>query len=225
MIFYDYWRSSSGWRVRIALNLKGVTVERRAVNLAGPGGGEQQAPAFRALNPMAQVPVLVLDEAREPGAPLGPRVLTQSIAILSYLELRFPSPPLLPAEPWLRGRAHQLAEIVNAGVQPFQNLELQRLLQASGVAEPRQIPRHYIAGGLAAFEAFAGETAGRFALGDAPTLADVYLVPQLYGARRFAVDLTPFPTLLRIEAACQALPAFANAHPDRQPDAPATPGA
>ena len=218
MIFYDYWRSSSAWRVRIALNIKQITVERRAVNLApqGEDGGAQHRESFRALNPMSQVPVLVLAESPGP-----PRTLSQSMAILEYLEERFPSPPLLPADPWLRARTRQLAEMVNAGIQPMQNLSLLQRLQESGLAEPKELARYHIARGLGAIEAIAGETAGRFLVGDAPTIADLYLVPQLYAGRRFNVDLSAFPKLLQVEAACAALPAFAAAHPDVQPDAPA----
>jgi maleylpyruvate isomerase len=214
LIFYDYWRSSSAWRVRIALNIKQVPVERRAVNLA-PDAGAQHADSFRALNPMSQVPVLVIAEAPGPA-----RALTQSMAILEYLEERFPSPPLLPADPWLRARARQLGEMVNAGIQPMQNLSFLQRLGESGVAEPKEVARHHIARGLGAIEAIAGETAGRFLVGDAPTIADLYLVPQLYSGRRFDVDLSAFPQLLRIEASCAPLPAFAAAHPDVQPDAP-----
>ena len=216
MILYDYWRSSSGWRVRIALNLKRISVERRAVNLLAGEGGGQHAPDFRALNPLGQVPVLVIDEESD-----RPRTLTQSMAILEYLEERFAAPPLLPAEPWLRARARQLAEMVNAGIQPMQNLALQQRLREGGLAEPKEIARRYIARGLGAIEAAAGETAGRFLVGDAPTLADLYLIPQLYAGRRYDVELGPFPTLLGIEAACAALPAFAAAHADVQPDVPA----
>jgi maleylpyruvate isomerase len=215
VIFYDFWRSSSAWRVRIALNLKQISVERRAVNLSREGGGAQHDAEYRALNPFSEVPVLVVEDAG--GAP---RVIAQSMAIIAYLEERFPSPPLLPADPWLRARARQLAEMVNAGIQPFQNLAVQQHLRAIGVAEPADFARHFNARGLAALEALAGETAGRFLIGDAPTLADVYLVPQLYGGRRFGVDLAAFPTLLRVEAACAALPAFAAARPEAQPDAP-----
>jgi len=165
------------------------------------------------------VPVLVVDDAG--GAR---RVIAQSMAILGYLEDRFPTPPLLPAEPWLRARARQLAEMVNAGIQPFQNLSLLKRLGERGVADPQaDIARHFNTRGLGALEALAGETAGRFLIGDAPTIADVYLVPQLYGGRRFGVDVAAFPTLLRVETACAALPAFAAARPEVQPDAPAVP--
>jgi maleylpyruvate isomerase len=216
LIFYDYWRSSSAWRVRIALNLKQLSVERRAVHLAREGGGEQFSAEFRALNPFSEVPVLVVED---PGG--ARRVIAQSMAILGYLEDRFPTPPLLPADPWLRARARQLAEMVNAGIQPFQNLSLLNRLRASGVADPNaEIARHFNARGLGALEALAAETAGQFLIGDAPTIADVYLVPQLYGGRRFGVDVAAFPILSRVEAACAALPAFAAARPEAQPDAP-----
>jgi maleylpyruvate isomerase len=217
VIFYDYWRSSSAWRVRIALNIKQIAVERRAVNLAPRGEpGAQHSAEFRALNPMSQVPVLVVE-----GAPGPPRTLTQSMAILEYLEERFPSPPLLPADPWLRARARQLAEMVNAGIQPMQNLALLQRLHESGLAEPKELARHHIARGLGAIEAIAGETAGRFLVGDAATLADLCLIPQLYSARRFNVDLSLFPKLLLVETSCAALPPFAEAHPDVQAEAPA----
>ncbi|HVZ87235.1 MAG TPA: maleylacetoacetate isomerase [Polyangia bacterium] len=219
MILYDYWRSSSAWRVRIGLHYKQIAFERRVVNLAKEGGGEQHAPEFQAVNPMRQVPVL---EVEEGGAR---RTLAQSLAILTYLEARFPSPPLLPADPWPRARALQLAEMVNAGIQPMQNLALHQHLRSQGIADPPAFSRHFIARGLEALEAAARETAGTFLIGDAPTIADVYLVPQLYGARRFGAPVEGFPTLLRAEAACGALPAFAAAHPDVQTDAVPAPKA
>ena len=215
MIFYDYWRSSSAWRVRIALNLKRISVERRFVNLSPHDGGAQHTAEFRSLNPFSEVPVLVVEDAGGRA-----RVLTQSMAILDFLDGRFPTPPLFPADPWLRARARQLAEMVNAGIQPYQNLGLQERLRGSGVAEPAEIARHYNARGLSALESLAAETAGACLVGDAPPIADVYLVPQLYGGRRFGVDVAAFPTLLRIEAACVALAAFADARPEVQPDAP-----
>ena len=216
MIFYDYWRSSSAWRVRIALHLKGIPFERRAVNLIG---GEQHGPEFRALNPLGQVPVVVLpaERASEP-----PRVLSQSMAIIDYLEEQFPKTPLLPGtgDPWRRGRARQLAEMINAGIQPYQNLSLLHFLRDCGLADPEAVAREHNTRGLTALEQLARETAGQFLVGDTPTLAEVYLIPQLYGARRFKVDLAPYPTLLRAEAAAAALPAFQAASPERQTDAP-----
>jgi maleylpyruvate isomerase len=210
MIFYDYWRSSSAWRVRIALHWKGLAFERRVVNLAA---GEQHQAEFRAVNRMGQAPVLVVDDDGTP------RALTQSQAILAYLDDRFPAPPLLPETVWERARAREVAELVTSGIQPHQNLAGLQYLRQLGLPDPSPIPSHHIAKGLAAIETIALETAGTFVVGGAPSIADVCLVPQLYSARRFGVDVTPYPTLLRVEAACAALPAFRAAHADAQSDA------
>jgi maleylpyruvate isomerase len=217
MILYDYWRSGSAWRVRIALHLKGVEYERRVVNLI-KDGGQQHTEAYRALNPLGQVPLLIDDDhgSQQPFA------LTQSMAIIQYLEERFPDPPLLPATPALRARARQLAEIVNAGTQPLQNIALLDMVRAKGVADPYAIAHEFNARGLRALEAIATDTAGTFMIGEAPTIADVYLIPQLFAARRFGVDLDEFPTLTRVEATCAALPAFRAAHADAQSDAQKT---
>ena len=208
MILYDYWRSSSAWRVRIALHWKKLPFERRVVNLI-KDGGEQHAADFATLNPLRQVPVLVTDDGR---------TIAQSMAIIGYLEERFPAPALLPADPWLRARARQLAEMVNSGTQPLQNLSVLDHVQAGGL-DRNEWARHFIARGLGALEAAARETAGPFLAGDAITVADLYLIPQLYNARRWNVDVAPLPTLLRAEAAAAELPAFAAAHPDAQSDA------
>ena len=208
MILYDYWRSSSAWRVRTALHYKGIAFERRVVNLV-KDGGEQHAAEFQALNPSRQVPVLITDEGRP---------IAQSMAIIAFLEEQFAAAPLLPADPWLRARARQLAEIVNSGTQPLQNMSVLDHVQASGI-DKNEWARRFIARGLAALEAASQETERTFLVGDAPSVADVYLIPQLYNARRWNVDLAPYPTLLRVEAACTALPAFAAAHPDVQSDA------
>ena len=211
MILYDYWRSSSAWRVRIALHFKGIAFERRVVNLI-KDGGEQHTDAFRTLNPLGQVPVLVTEEKD------GARTITQSMAIIGYLEETVPVPPLLPADPWLRARARQLAEIVNAGTQPLQNLTVLDHVEAQGL-DREAWARHFIARGLAALEAASQETEAKFLVGDAPSIADLYLVPQLYNARRWKVDLAPYPTLVRVDATCSGLPAFVAAHPDAQSDA------
>jgi maleylpyruvate isomerase len=218
MKLYDYWRSSSAWRVRIALHLKGIAYERHPVNLIapGPGGGEQHAASYTALNPLGQVPLLELDATEAGASPI--RSIAQSMAILEFLDERFPAPPLLPAEPLLRARARQLAEMVNAGIQPLQNLSTTEFVKHELSGDAGAWCRHFVPRGLAALEATAAPTAGTFLLGDAVTLADVYLVPQLYAARRFNVDLGAYPTLLRAEAACAALPAFVAAHPDQQPE-------
>jgi maleylpyruvate isomerase len=207
MKLYSYWRSSASWRVRIGLGMKGLEYEYVPVNLVREGG-EQHKPDYHALNPMEQVPTLELDDGR---------LLAQSLAILEYLDETHPEPALMPRDPYLRARVRQLAELVNAGIQPLQNTGPQQRLKALGVDEVAW-SRHFIAQGLLAMAATAEATAGRFLVGDAPTLADVCLVPQLYNARRFGVDLSLIPLLGRIEAACLELEAFQLAQPDRQPD-------
>ena len=196
--------------MRIGLAVKGIEHELVFVNLLREGG-EQLRPEFAEMNPMAQVPVL---EVEEPG---GVFRLTQSMAILEYLEEVVPSPPLFPKTPELRARARELSEIVNSGIQPFQNLRFTRELKAAGT-EWLPITRGYITTGLAALERHANGCTGRFLVGDVVSIADLCLVPQLYAARRFGVDVEPYPTLLRVEKACEALPAFQMAHPTAQPD-------
>jgi maleylpyruvate isomerase len=209
---YTFWRSSSAWRVRIGLGLKGVAHELRPVNLVR---GEQFEDAHRARSPLSQVPVL---EVEENGRTLR---LVQSMAILEWLDDRFPEPPLLPRDRDGRARVRALAEHVNSGIQPLQNAIVLRMLREKFPGWEREWARLHIARGLEGLErAVSDGGAGRFCHGDAPGLADCYLVPQLYNARRYGVDVAPFPTLLRVEEACAALPAFASAHPDRQPDAP-----
>jgi len=215
MKLYSYWRSSSAWRVRIGLAWKGVPYTYEAVHLL-KDGGRQHAEEYRDKNPMGFVPLLEWQE----GAVT--RRLAQSMAILDYLEQRFPDPPFLPADPFLRARARQLAEMVNSGIQPFQNLSTLGYVKSIGVDDRAWI-QHFLPKGLTALEKVVQETAEKFSVGDSPTLPDAYLVPQLYAARRFRIDLAPFPTLVRIDAACEALPAFQAAHPDRQPDAEPAP--
>lgn len=208
---WSYWRSSCAYRVRIALGLKRLPFEYAAVHLI-QDGGQQHRPEFVAKNPASQVPVLELDEGGEVVR------LVQSIAIIEYLDERFPEPPLLPAT--ARGRAHvrAMAELVNSGIQPLQNTSTFQELKKHGVpTEPWA--RHFIERGLIALEQLAAPEAGAFLFGDSPGLADVYLVPQLYNARRWSVQLDAFPTLTRAEANAQALPAFRAAVPEAQPDA------
>ncbi len=210
---HSYWRSSCSWRVRIGLGVKGLAYEYRAVNLLA---GEQDRPAHRARSPLGHVPVLELEED---GRTL---VLVESMAILEYLDERFRDPPLLPSDLEGRARVRALAEHVNAAIQPMQNTSCRKYLDARQPGLDRDFARRYNQLGLAALEtALRDGKAGRFCHGDAPGLADLYLVPQLYAARRLEVDLAPYPTLLRIEESCGGLPAFQAAHPSRQPDAPA----
>ncbi len=209
---YSYWRSSSSWRVRIGLGLKGLPFELAPVNLLT---GEQDRPEHLARNPMHHVPVLEVVE--------GGRValrLVQSVAILEWLEEVHSLPPLLPREPAARARVRALVEHVNSSIQPYQNAAPLRWLRAQAPGLDKDWVHTWLRRGLDGLEAAVADGAGRFCHGDTPTLADCFLVPQLGGARRFGVDLAPCPTLLRVEAACQALPAFQSAQPDRQPDAP-----
>ncbi|MCB9779410.1 MAG: maleylacetoacetate isomerase [Alphaproteobacteria bacterium] len=209
MKLYSYWRSSSAWRVRIVLHLKALPFDIVPVHLVRDGG-EQYAPAHLARNPMAQVPVLQLDD----GA-----TLSQSVAIAEYLDEIAPAPPLMPRGAADRAHVRQLVEIVNSGVQPLQNLKVIRAMQTAG-GDPNAWGRQVIEDGLAALQSVATPRAGAFLFGDAPGLADAFLVPQLYNARRFGCDLSALTLLTDVEAACTALPAFQRAHPDAQPDAP-----
>lgn len=210
LVLHNYWRSSASHRVRIGLNLKRLPFEYVAVNIAKDA---QFTDEHRARNPLAQVPALEIIEDD------GARVtLFQSLPILEYLEERWPEVPLLPRDPYLRARTRALAELINSGIQPHQNLSTLKKLKAFG-GDPAAWTADFIGNGLAAFERSLAETAGAFCVGDAPTIADCCLVPQLAGARRFQVEIGHLARLLEIEARCLALPAFADAMPDRQPDA------
>jgi maleylpyruvate isomerase len=209
MKLYGYWRSSASWRVRLGLALKGLPYDQVPVHLV-EGGGQQHSEAYRQRNPMRQVPTLELDDGAS---------LQQSVAILEYLEETWPTPPLLPARPLDRARVRALVEVVNSGIQPLQNLSVLREVKALG-GDPDRWASQAIERGLGALEALAAPRAGAFLFGDQPTLADCVLTPQLYGARRFGVDLSALPTLLRAEASLARLPGVAATHPDQQPDAP-----
>ena len=215
LTLYGYWRSSSSYRVRAALELKGLTYRQEAVHLLDDGG-HQHREGYRALNPMRQVPALVVERD-------GQRTIVQSVAICELLEDLFPSPPLLPPDPWARAQVRALVEVVNSGIQPVANLAVLKYLSRSlGQDEAARNAwiAHWIGLGFEGLERMLEGSAGRFALGDTPTLADCFIVPQVYNARRYAVDLAPYPTIARIEEACLALPAFQRASPERQPDAP-----
>ena len=210
-VLYDYYRSSAAYRVRIALNLKGVEYESRPVNLLE---GQQKSDTYRAINPQGFVPMLEIDGHR----------LTQSLAILNYLDLRFPNQPLIPASAAERVHVVALAMMVACDIHPLNNLRVLKYLKGELGHSQEEVDAwyaHWIIEGLGPLEAMAAPKAGKFLCGDAPTAADVCLVPQLYNARRFSLDLSPYPTVVRIEAACLALPEFADARPEAQPDAPA----
>ncbi|MEL6190178.1 MAG: maleylacetoacetate isomerase, partial [Myxococcota bacterium] len=175
MRLYGYWRSSSSYRTRISLNLKGLEYDQVAVHLLNDGG-EQHRGEFVAKSPLHQVPVLEVEGSS------GPRYLSQSVAIMEWLEETYPDPPLYPREPWPRARAREMVEMINSGIQPLQNLRVLRSLKALG-ANPRQWCREVIHNGLAAVEARMAETAKRFAVGDAPGAVEACLIPQMYAAR------------------------------------------
>ncbi|HEY2364722.1 MAG TPA: maleylacetoacetate isomerase [Polyangiaceae bacterium] len=212
MRLYGYWRSSATWRVRIALAHKNIEYEYVAVNLR-KDGGEQNTPAFRAKNPMGRVPVLELELDGET------RTLSESMAILELLEERWPEPPLLPKDAFLRARARQLAMLIVSGVQPLQNTGVQIYIEDVLHLDATPWIRHWVTSGLAAVETLVKETAGAFAIGEAPTFVDACIVPQLFFARHFAIDLAACPTLVRIDDACAKLPAFEAAHASNMPDA------
>ncbi|HEY7724686.1 MAG TPA: maleylacetoacetate isomerase [Anaeromyxobacteraceae bacterium] len=211
LALHSYWRSSCSWRVRIGLHLKGLAFEYRPVNLLE---GEQHRPAHQGRNPMSQVPVLEVEEEGRV------RHLAQSMAILEWLDERFRTPPLLPGDAWGRARVRTLAEHVNAGIQPFQNSAPQRWLAARREGLEKEYVRHFLQVGMQALEAAVADGAGHYCHGDAVSLADLFLVPQMAGARRHGLDVAAFPTLQRIEAACAGLEAFRRAAPENQPDAP-----
>jgi maleylpyruvate isomerase len=214
MRLYDYFRSSAAYRVRIALNLKGVTTDRAFVHLRK---NAQREADYLSVNAQGLVPALVTDA----GA-----TLTQSLAIIEYLDETIPAPPLLPPGAAARARVRSIALEIACDIHPLDNLRVLRYLKNTmGVSEEQKDAwyKYWIDVGLEALELRLSRDVdtGRFCHGDAPTLADICLVPQLSNARRVSIDLSPFPTLTRIESACAALPAFANAEPSRQPDAEA----
>lgn len=209
LVLHNYWRSSASHRVRIGLELKQLAYEYVAVNILKHEQGEEP---YRTRNPMMQVPTLEVTE--DDGAV---HALAQSLPILEFLEERFPAQPLLPRDTYARARARALAEIVNSGIQPFQNLSTTKRVKEAG-ADPDAWSKGYIERGLVAFAHAVGD-ARAFCIGDAPTIADCCLVPQLASARRFGVDPARFDALIAIERRCLALPAFVRAAPDAQPDA------
>src|ERR1044071_7831551 len=211
---YSYWRSSASYRVRIGLALKGVDYEYVAVNIAKDGGEQQYSAEYRALNPQSRVPLLVDGDFR----------IAQSLAILEYLDSRFPEPALIPKERHERARMSSFCLTIAADIQPLQNTgPLAYLTREFAVSDEKRNAwiRHWIERGLSALEAERrGPTDAAFAFGDRATFADCLLVPQVYNAERFSCDVSKFPRLHAIAKRCRELPAFTKAHPDQQPDAP-----
>mmetsp|Transcript_5384 Transcript_5384/g.8456 ORF Transcript_5384/g.8456 Transcript_5384/m.8456 type:complete len:238 (+) Transcript_5384:58-771(+) len=210
-ILYSYWRSSCSWRVRIALHMKKVDFDYKAIHLV-KSGGEQLMDDYVAMNPMKEVPTLKIGDTN----------LGQSMAILSYLDEKYPCPALLPTEPIKRAKARQLAEIISTGTQPVQNLRvLVHYKKSHGGDDEKKMAwgKYWIEYGLKAFEKEVASTAGKYCVGDEVTTPDLCLVPQLYNARRFKCDLEQFPLCLKIEAELMKLQAFKDAAPDQQPDA------
>jgi maleylacetoacetate isomerase len=202
MLLHDYFRSSAAYRVRIALNLKGLTYQRHDVMLLE---NQQRSPEHLALNPQGFVPALEVEG----------KVLTQSLAIIDWLDAKYPEPRLIPADPDARAAALAQAMVIGMDVHPINNLRVMRWLTHEVGADDATRDgwtRHWIAEGFVALEAMAGD--GPFLGGDAPGIADLFLVPQMFNARRFALPLDAYPRLLRADAAATALPAFASAHPD-----------
>ena len=213
MKLYTFFRSSASYRVRIALNLKGLDYEQAPIHLRR-GGGEQLKPSYKAINPQALVPALE-DEGQ---------IFSQSLAIIEYLEERHPKPPLLPSDAAERAVVRSMALLIACEVHPIQNLRVLNHLKSDhkqSDADTIRWARHWINLGFSALEQMIISVTdqGDFCFGKTPTIADICLVPQLGNARRFGVDLSAYPKLLAIESACMSLPAFANAAPEHQPDA------
>jgi maleylpyruvate isomerase len=208
-VFYGYWRSGAAYRLRIALNLKGVVYENSGIDLRT---GAQRSPAFLALNPQGMVPALEIDGL----------VLTQSPAIMEWLEETHPNPPLLPSTPQDRARVRAMAALIGCDIHPLNNLRVLGAIRSRFGADQAAVDDwagNWIGAGFTALEALVARDSAGWCFGDSPTLADAYLIPQLYSARRFNVSLESFPHLLAVERKALEHEAFARAHPDRQPDA------
>ena len=203
---YDYWRSSAAFRVRIALNIKGVAYEQVPVNIA-PGADEQKSDEYQAVNPQMRVPTLEVDDQRA----------GQSTASFEWLEETYPDPAILPSDPWERLKARSFANTIACDIHPLNNLAVLATLRGEFGADDAAVTRWYhdwIRRGFEALERFAADQGkGRFLFGDTPTIAEITLVPQIANARRFDMDLSAFPALLDLDAACMELDAFQKASP------------
>ena len=205
MILHGYWRSGTAYRTRIALGLKGLAYDQVTHDLRQ---AEQRSEAFRALNPQGLVPALETDDG----------ILTQSPAILEWLEERYPDPPLLPADAAARAVVRAMAATIACDIHPLNNLRVMDAVRVLG-GDATAWATRWIADGFAALEVMIARHGRGLAYGATPTLADCHLVPQVYSAERFGVDITPYPRLVEAATSARALPAFTAAHPDSQPDA------
>ncbi|XP_020368421.2 maleylacetoacetate isomerase isoform X2 [Rhincodon typus] len=208
-VLYTYFRSSCSWRVRIALAFKGVAYDQVAVNLI-KSGGQQHVDSFKTINPMKQVPALAIDGI----------ILSQSLAIIQYLDETRPGPRLLPEDAKKRAQVRMISDHITSGIQPLQNLHV---LQKLGGEKKLEWAQHFIINGFQALESLLQYTAGRYCVGDEVTMADLCLVPQVYNAERFKVDIAQFPTIVKINNALLDLNAFRISHPSCQPDTPPEP--
>ena len=209
MKLYSYWRSTSSYRVRIALALKGIEVENIPVHLVR-AGGDQNSETYRAINPQGRVPSLELDDGK---------IVTQSPAIIEYLDEVFPNPPLLPRDPLTRAKVRSVAAIICCDVQPLHNVGALNYLRELGQSEDVVSGwiTHWIKQGLDTVEVIIGDDG--YCFGPEPSIADIYLLPQIYAARRFKVPLESHSRIRRVEAIAAGHVAFEKAHPDSQPDA------
>ncbi|XP_070577370.1 maleylacetoacetate isomerase-like [Ptychodera flava] len=203
-VLYSYFRSSCSWRVRIALALKGIEYETSAVNLLK---GDQLGDQYSGTNPMQQVPTLDIDGVR----------LTQSLAILEYLEETRPDAPILPKDPAKRAVVRQVSEVIASGIQPIQNLSV---LKYVGDEKKAEWGNYWIDKGFQSLEKILETTAGKYCVGDEVSMADLCIVPQVYNANRFKVDMSKFPIITRINDTLSKLDAFVQSHPSKQPDCP-----
>ncbi|XP_072313605.1 maleylacetoacetate isomerase isoform X2 [Eucyclogobius newberryi] len=204
-VLHGYFRSSCSWRVRIAFALKDIDYDQVPVNLV-KDGGQQHSPQYKELNPMQQVPAVEIDGV----------TISQSLAVIQYIDETRPGTPLLPADPKKRAQVRMISDLIASGIQPLQNLSV---IQKIG-AEKVQWAQHFINRGFQALEPILKETAGKYCVGDDISMADICLVPQVYNAERFKVDIDSYPTIKRLNTALVEIDAFRTSHPSCQPDTP-----